>query len=126
MGNFEAGAYIEGTAALKVDVPVSRSARIIRFPESSESRERANRRAASMPRIDSVAVESSREHARVKKGCNSFSRSEDGLVVSSDTLYLLLNGTAAGRVSGRMSRLQAVGTFALFAGIALVALLLGM
>lgn len=125
MGNFEAGAYIEGTAALKVDVPANRSARIIRFPESSESCERANRRAALMPRIDSAAVESSREHARVK-GCNSLSRSEDGLVVSSDALYLLLNGTAAGRPSGRMSRLQAVGTFGLFAGIALVALLLGM
>lgn len=125
MGNFEAGAYIEGTAALKVDVPANRSARIIRFPESSESYERVNRQAVSSSHIEQAAAEFSRERACVK-GCNLLSRYDDGLVVSSDAIYLLLNGTAAGCPSGRMSRLQAVGTFGLFAGIALVALLLGM
>lgn len=125
MGNFEAGTYIEGTAALKVDMPVNRSARIIRFPESSESYERANRQAVSSPHTGHSAAEAPCERFRVND-CNPLSRNEGGIVVSSDALYLLLNGTAAGQASGRMSRLQAVGTFALFAGIAIIALLLGM
>lgn len=106
MRNFEANAYIEGTAARKLDLLPEQGTRIIPFPERHASR--------SVPQVQTHQGLCKQESERAS------------ITISSNVLYALLHGSAAGQASGRMTAAQAVGTICLFAAIAFGTLLIGL